>query len=160
MHNELSFFESVEFEIQFPRDFSAGEINLALRELGYTLCFDVYRYERNDSVPDWQSEEIFTVDLVKDNKTVTAQESADSLLIAYPLATLDVKFIPACIELLFATSNAFEGTIVHEDFEYDELQLKQVLLSYVSALMENWGEEPGSEVLEQMIEDNYGQASS
>ena len=150
------FFQMVSVSINFGRVYKPGEINRIFKSIGATLHYDVYAFERNDQVPIWQSESYIYTTLMNQDAEVDAQESADCVVLNYPLATIGAEYIVKFAEVVEKLSEEFESHPVLGSRSVDKSSLISHCEKLVTRLMQEWGEEPGSETLRMLIENNTG----
>lgn len=146
------FFQSVSVSIPFEQEYSAGKVNRILKSLGATLYYDVYSFDRSEKGPIWQSESFAYTDLFCKGVRVDAQETSDCLELIFPLATIGSEYIGKFTELVEKCAEAFQATPLYKGEVTSKERLLSVCDNFVSRLMAEWGEEPGSESLRIMIE--------
>lgn len=150
------YYQMVNIELVLPEVFTPGRMNRIFKESGATLHYDVYSFERKEKGPDWQSDSYIHIHLFLNEKEVDAQESANRVILSYPLATISSEYISFFQEKVTALGSVF-GAKAHMK---SELISAPDLILYcencVTDLMENFGEEPGSKTLAILIESNYG----
>lgn len=154
---DTEFYEEVAVTLALAEAVSAGRLNRILRDLGATLYYDVYSFDRPDKHPRWQSEAFASVDLTLNGERADAQDGADTIRVSYPLATVPSTFIGPYVELVYTLADRLDGVPVHYDGRpITAPELTVELERMVTELMTEWGEEPGSQTLVMMIESQYG----
>jgi len=153
-----SFHEEVAVELRLDTTLSAGALNRALRGLGFKLDYDVYSMSRPDegAHPVWQSECLVEVELLRGGEPVDAQDGCDTLRLVYPLATIDSSMTDPFLGAVDAVKAAFGGSLLLAGELVTTSDVSAYMTACITKLMEEWGEEPGSESLRLMIEANYG----
>lgn len=147
------FFEEIPIELRLGREASPGEVNRALRSLGFHLNYDVYSLARPGSGPHpkWQSENIAEVELLRNGKEVDAQDPCDTIRFIYPLATIDSSMINPFVKAVSDTMSTLRCSLFHDNIAIDVDTLSQHLTKCATDLLQKWGEEPGSKTLRLMI---------
>jgi len=149
------FYQIVSIDIGLDRQYSAGEINRILKELGATLHYDVYGFERLKKGPIWQSESYVYVVLFCNNEEVDAQNAIDKIELQYPLATIGTEYISKFVDVAIKLGERFNSRTLLNGTPVDKNKLTSYCDGLVSDLMKEWGEEPGSETLRMLIEQDY-----
>lgn len=151
-----SFYEEVSLELRLGRIVRPGEVNRCLRSLGFRLHYDVYSKPRpdHDAHPPWQSDTLVEVELLRDSTEVDAQEGCDTVCMVYPLATLPSSMIAPFLDAVQDVSRCLGGRVCLQGVAVEREGQLRHLTECVSHLMEEWGEEPGSESLVLMIEND------
>ncbi len=146
--------ESKKIELQLPEKIDAGKANRLFRELGAKLHYDVYSFKADRSEP-WQSEDLLSIHLKLNGVEVDAQDDFDQIDAIYLFATrpssdqVKVLCLIEKIVKVFSAKCIYKGKAFHaEDVQKDWDAANDFLLK-------EWGEEPGSESLRIMIEQNY-----
>ena len=154
MTKGIGFHEQVVVTLDFERALTPGETNRQLRTLGFTLHYDVYSMGRPDPPPhpNWQSEILVNIDMVRDGDEVDAQDAADAIRLRYPLARLDSPMMDRFVEVVEAVQARFGGKLYIDGKVVNCAAISAMLTACASELMQEWGEEPGSEILAMMIE--------
>jgi len=147
-----SFHQEVQFRIVLSEPVAAGALNVAMKSVGMRLYYDVYAKPREKRGSVWQSETYANVDTFLNGVRSDAQEGSDLLVVSYPLATIDAAFIPKFADLLASLSDVLGGHMEHEGRIINPEGIDQILSEHATALMEEWGEEPGSKALRVLIE--------
>lgn len=153
--NDDPFYQMVHVELELGKNFSAGRVNRIIKEAGGTLSYDVYGFKRTDKAPVWQSGSYLYLSLYSDGERVDAQEAADKIVLEYPMATIGSEFISKFADVAEKLASAFEVKALLNGKVCDRDGLIAHCEDIVSRLMSEWGEEPGSESLRIMIEQNY-----
>ncbi|WP_299843672.1 hypothetical protein [uncultured Paracoccus sp.] len=149
------FFEEVPVVLKLDSPRSAGELNRVLRELGATLDYDVYNFDRSEKHPIWQSESYALIDLAIGGQRADAQDGADQITVSYPMATIPSTYIARFVDLVLALAGRLGATVLYCGEPVDRGQMITELDKIVTSLMTEWGEEPGSESLAIMIEEQF-----
>ena len=147
--------ESVQVALRLGRLVPPGELNKALRSLGFRLYYDVYGLPRASGEP-WQSEVVIDVQLYRDGARVDAQDACDQVVLIYPFATVPTPCIDVFTAKAEAASNELGGELLLDGKRTSPSELNEFLVGLASDLMREWGEEPGSEEVTRIIESNYG----
>lgn len=132
---------------------SPGALNRTLRELGATLDYDVYNFDRIGKYPIWQSESFAMIDLFKSGQRVDPQSATDEIRVSYPMATIPSNYIVKFVDVVFALATRLETRVLFGEKAVNVHELVTELDKIVTFLLEEWGEEPGSESLAIMIEE-------
>ena len=146
------FHQMVSVRFNLARLISAGALNRIMKELGATLHYDVYGFDRVDEHPIWQSESFAYVTLYRGGEIVDAQEEVDSIALEFPLATIGSEYIPRFVELVEKLSSACDASPEIAGEICSARQILEHLDSLTTSLLEDWGEEPGSKSLRVLIE--------
>ena len=141
--------------LKFDTPYSSGHLNRQLKELGATLHYDVYSIERKKPCPIWQSESLVFIQTYLNNKQTDAQESCDTLVLEYPLATLGSENISEFANTAENFSRKFNTNLLLNNIIVTKLDIIKHCEELATDLLENFGEEPGSESLAIMIESEY-----
>lgn len=149
------FHQIVSVFVELGKQYSSGEINRIMKEAGATLHYDVYGFERVEKGPVWQSESYIYVALFCDGNEVDAQESVDKIEFQYPMATIGAEYISKFTDIVVNLASEFNANILLNGIVIDKSALIAHCESLVTELMSEWGEEPGSETLRILIEQNY-----
>jgi hypothetical protein len=149
------FHQIVTVELELDKQYSAGEINRILKESGATLHYDVYGFERADKGPIWQSESYIYVALFCDGNEVDAHATVDKIEFQYPMATIGSEYISRFVDTVTTLASIFNVRIQVGGSHIDKKHLISHCEDIVTELMSEWGEEPGSETLRMLIEQNY-----
>lgn len=149
-HQIISIF--LELEEKYP----SGHINRVMKETGATLHYDVYGYDRTDKGPVWQSESYIYVALFCNGHGVDAQSSVDKIELQYPLATIGSEYISKFADTAIELASELNCRLLLNGEEIDRNALITYCENMATELMSEWGEEPGSETLRILIEQNYG----
>ena len=142
-----SFHEMIDIHFELGDKFSAGKINRLLKELGATLHYDVYSFERQEPHPVWQSSHFAAIDLLIDDEEVDAQDGCDAIRLSYPLATIGSEYVSRFVNLVYALATKLECAPMFEGVRITQEELIEYCEGCITELMEKWGEEPGSETL-------------
>ena len=152
--NDL-FHQEKDIKLTLGRTVEAGEINRIFKELGLRLYYDVYAMDRENKGDNWQSTSYLMVSMYKEGVSVNVQDSCDELILSYPLATIDSCYINKFANLVENIKNKLKGNLFFEDSEINSKQdIINCFTKFVTDLLDNWGEEPGSKDLTIMIENN------
>lgn len=156
MSTDDVFHERVAVAIRLVRTVSPGELNRHLKALGFTLDYDVYSMPRpeSDTQPNWQARQLAFVYLSKDENEVDAQDECDTVELRYPLATIDSALVEPFLRTLESTHTRLGGDLVMNGAPTTIEAVSEHITQYISDLLENWGEEPGSKNLRRMIMEN------
>ncbi|WP_444903078.1 hypothetical protein ACJJIU_15140 [Microbulbifer sp. CnH-101-E] len=146
--------EQKEIAISLPAITEAGKGNRLFRELGATLHYDVYSFEAT-AHELWQSESILYVWLFRDGVEVDAQEDFDEIRIKFPFATRPSSDQSVALALLDKIISKFSGVATYQGNSFSSTSVQSDWDSCNNYLLKEWGEEPGSESLRRMIEENY-----
>ena len=149
------FHQEKKISLKFERTVESGELNRVLRSLGFKLFYDVYGMERKDKSEDWQSETYMDIETLYSGELVDAQDNCNELFLVYPLATIDSSFIELFANLTGEIKNKLGGKLTFEGKEVSPNDIVDIFTGYVTELMNEWGEEPGSMSLSIMIEREY-----
>lgn len=133
---------------------TAGQGNILLRGLGFTLYYDVYSFDARQSEP-WQSETIASVFLFHDDVESDAQDDFNRLSLSYLLASRPSSDIDVFLALVERVATAFQGRLVYNGRPATVVDIRKDFVFCVDFLLKEWGEEPGSESLRIMIEENH-----
>jgi hypothetical protein len=144
----------VQFHIALSDALTAGALNVAMKSLGFRLHYDVYAKARDDKGSAWQSENYASVDTLLSGRRSDAQDGCDRLAVSYPLATIDSAFIPKFAGLVASLAAALKGHLEYNGQVVSTEQIIDILSQHATALMQEWGEEPGSKELRVLIETN------
>lgn len=145
--------ESKQIKIVLPETISAGKANRLFRELGATLHYDVYSFEAEHSEP-WQSD-LLHIELKKDESIVDAQEDFNHITAIYLLASRPSSDQPKALKLITKIITAFNAKATYQDCQFSEQSIQKDWDSCNDYLLKEWGEQPGSESLRIMIEENH-----
>lgn len=147
------YFQQVSITLKLNKEISGGTLNRVIKSYGAKLSYNVYAFERLDSFPNWQSECFAYVKLEKSGNEVDAQEGCDSIILNYPMATIDSSNISVFSNLVIDLSKALDAEVFSDlGLIESKISLVDYLDSVSSKLMSETGEEPGSEILRMMIE--------
>ncbi|MCG7928912.1 MAG: hypothetical protein N0E44_02535 [Candidatus Thiodiazotropha lotti] len=149
------FHQIVSVFVVLGKQYSSGEINRIMKESGATLHYDVYGFERAEKGPVWQSESYIYVALFCDGNEVDAQESVDKIELQYPMATIGSEYISKFADTVVNLSSQFDVDLILDGKPIDKSELIAHCENLATELMREWGEEPGSETLRILIEQNY-----
>ncbi len=152
---EDPFHQMIDVKIIFKKPFQAGKLNRLLKGLGAKLHYDVYSFERSDEIPIWQSESFVYVSLFYEGAEVDAQDTSDSMELSYPLATIGTEYIVKFAEVMEQVSKELEGQSLLNGVAINKEGFIAHCDELATELMQEWGEEPGSETLRILIESNY-----
>jgi hypothetical protein len=126
------------------------------------LCFEIWgsasttTYMRLTHLSEaWQSETITDVSLFRDDEESDAQKDFDRIALGYLLATRPSSDIDVFLALVERVLAAFQGRLVYNGQPVTLVEIRKEFASCVDFLMKEWGEEPGSESLAIMIQENY-----
>lgn len=148
--------EQKEIKIELRESLSAGKVNRLFRELGATLHYDVYSFDTPKSEAQiWQSESYLYIRLLKNNHEVDAQEDIDKIIVLYPFATRPSSDQALVLEIVQKVALAFDGKASYKNESFDPIKVQTDWDYCNDFLLKEWGEEPGSESLRIMIEENY-----
>ncbi len=153
--NDDAFHQQVKIHLPCQKAIESGQMNRIMKELGAKLYYDTYAFPRFENGPNWQSETYAGVHLFYDGSEVSAQDSIDTILLVYPLATIGSEYMVPFVKLTKKLASAFDCKLVLND---SLVSSKDILLhceKLASDLMQNWGEEPGSKYLRILIEEQY-----
>ena len=146
--------EEKEIIILLPTAMEAGKGNRFFRELGATLYYDVYGFEAATNEV-WQSESILHVELLRGGAEVDAQEDFDEIHIRFPLATRPSSDQSPALELLAKVIAKFDGVATYQGTPFSQQSVQADWDACNNYLLKEWGEEPGSQSLRRMIEENH-----
>jgi len=146
------FHQMISVELKLEKQYSSGEVNRIMKEAGATLYYDVYGFERPEKGPVWQSESYIYVTLFFNSKEVDAQECANKIKLQYPMATIGSEYISKFANTVALLSSHFDVPITLDGKHTDKNGLIYYCENVVTELMNEWGEEPGSEALRMLIE--------
>lgn len=146
--------EEKEIVIALSEPIDAGIGNRLFRELGATLHYDVYSFDAQCS-ESWQSESILHIQLFAGGEEVDAQEDFDAIHASYPLATRPSSDQSTALRLLSNIIAKFNGLACYQGQSFSVQAIQSDWDSCNSDLLKEWGEEPGSQSLRRMIEENY-----
>ena len=150
--------EEKPFEIVLPARVSAGLGNRKFRELGATFYYDVYAFDAPCS-PGWQSDTVLNIDLYLETAEVDAQEDFDRIVATYPFASRPSSDQASAIELVMRIAAAFDGAVNYKGEKMSPEQVQADWDNCTNYLMKEWGEEPGTEELARMIQENCSETS-
>lgn len=146
--------ELKEIEIALPETIDSGKANRLFRELGATLFYDVYAFEAENS-EIWQSESLLSIRLLNGGFEVDAQNDFDNISVGYLLATRPSGDQQKALILIANIISVFGGVATYQTEPFDQRVIQADWDRCNSYLLKEWGEEPGSESLRIMIEENY-----
>lgn len=146
--------ESKQVEIILPKVISAGEANRLFRELGATLDYDAYSFYAENPEP-WQDDCVLSVDLLKNSIEVDAQDDFDQINAIYLFASNPSCNQTEALNIIEKMIVAFNGKAKYEGYPFTRDNVQTDWDSCNDYLLKEWGEEPGSESLQIMIEENY-----
>lgn len=149
------FYQLVSVMIPFGVRHSPGKINRIFKSLGATLHYDVYGFNRLEKGPIWQSESYVYTTLFLEGIEVDAQEESDSVELQYPLATIGSEYIEKFAELVERVAAAFDSEALLDGKPTNKKSIISWCENLTSNLMDEWGEEPGSQTLRMLIESSY-----
>ncbi|MDR6227191.1 hypothetical protein [Desmospora profundinema] len=123
----------------------------ALLPLGYTEDDGFYYLKRTGEHPNWQSENIVSVDVYKDGQEIEAIEDEfddepcewDKLKFEYLLATLPVYTIDLFVDGVTQVSEKLKYPLIYEGRKVSSQELKKEFRKCANELRRNVGE-PGS----------------
>lgn len=133
---------------------SAGAGNLLFRRMGFNLHYDVYAFAASHAEP-WQSDQIADVSLYSGDVEVDAQDDFDQIVLSFLLASRPSSDIDLFLNLVERVTSEFGGTIEYAGRVMTISDIRSEFMSCVESLLNEWGEEPGSESLALMIEEKY-----
>ncbi|WP_323774420.1 hypothetical protein [Alcanivorax sp.] len=148
------FNQIVSVVIELGRLYSPGEINRIMKESGAVLHYDVYGFDRTEKGPIWQSETYIYVALFCEGEEVDAQESVDKIELQYPMATIGAEYISKFSDTTLNIASKFDSEVLLDGKAIDKEALVSHCESLITELMNEWGEEPGSQTLRILIEQN------
>jgi hypothetical protein len=139
--------ECEELPLRFanPCDFSS--LSSFITELGGEQEIDAYFFKRGDSVEPWQEVNYAAIQPLTDSTFSTCQ----SIWFSCFLAEIPESQIRKFLELFGKLFSEFEGLIFHHDLSYSFEKLSDLIDRYVSEIRSNWGFEPGSKKLADLI---------
>ena len=146
--------ESKKIDISLSETIGAGKGNRLFRELGATLHYDVYSFEASEN-EIWQSESILDIKLRRDGIEVDAQDDFNQIIVIYLLASRPSSDQTRALNLVSRIISTFNGNASYlgHPFSIDSVQGDWDEAN--GFLLKEWGEEPGSESLRRMIEENH-----
>lgn len=147
------FHQVVSVHLDLPRRLTPGELNRVMKEAGATLHYDVYSFDRDDTVPMWQSESYVDVVLEADGAEVDAQDAVDHAVLEYPLATIGAEYMSRFADTAFDLASRLGADVRLDAQPVDRAALLAHFESLSSELLSEWGEEPGSKSLRMLIEE-------
>jgi len=145
--------ESKQIEIALPETISAGKANRLFRELGATLHYDVYSFEAESSEL-WQSD-LLHIELKKDENVVDAQDDFNQIIAIYLLASRPSNDQPKALKLITKIVTEFNAIANYQGCPFLEQSVQEDWDNCNDYLLKEWGEQPGSESLRIMIEENH-----
>ena len=140
--------------IKLPAVLEAGKANRLFRELGATLHYDVYSFDAR-SREVWQSNSILHFHLLKEGVEVDAQDNFDEVHICYPLATRPTSDQSLALELVSKIISKLDGSAFYQGQMFSAEFVQDDWDQCNKFLLKEWGEEPGSQSLRRMIEENH-----
>ncbi|KJG03924.1 hypothetical protein UB33_21635 [Photobacterium angustum] len=146
--------EEKEINIALPEPMGAGKGNRLFRELGAKLHYDVYDFAAASS-ENWQSESLLHVKLKFNGKEVDAQENFNLISLAYPFAVRPSSDQQKALNLISKIISKFNGNATYQDQEFSVSTVQSDWDLCNDFLLKEWGEEPGSQSLAIMIQENY-----
>ena len=146
--------ELKEIEITLPETIDTGKANRLFRELGATLFYDVYAFEAEET-EIWQSESLLCITLSKDGIKVDAQDDFNHITAEYLLATRPSNDQLKALNLITKIISKFNGTATYQGAPFNKDTVQKDWDNCNNYLLKEWGEQPGSESLRVMIEENY-----
>ncbi|MEH6448307.1 MAG: hypothetical protein V7765_06515 [Oleispira sp.] len=146
--------ESKNINISLSETIGAGKGNRLFRELGAILHYDVYSFEASEN-EIWQSESILDIELRRDGVEVDAQDDFNQIILFYLLASRPSSDQTKALNLVSKVISTFNGNASYlgQPFSVDSVQGNWDEAN--DFLLKEWGEEPGSESLRRMIEENH-----
>ncbi|WP_295890640.1 hypothetical protein [uncultured Vibrio sp.] len=148
LHEEKSIVIKLEMEI------SAGKANRLFKELGATLHYDVYSFDI-DEFEIWQSESLLNITLKNNGVEVDGQENFNEIIASYPFASRPSSDQSKALDLVSKLTEVFEATAFYNCIQFSMEVVQSDWDNCNDFLLKEWGEEPGSESLRIMIEENY-----
>ncbi len=146
--------EEKEIVIRLPQMMSSGKANRLLRELGATLHYDVYNFAAKEN-ETWQSESVLDIELWCNGSEVDAQNDVDEIHASYPFASRPSSDQSEALKLLSKIVSVFGATASYQGKEFTPISVQEDWDSCNDFLLKEWGEEPGSNSLAIMIEENH-----
>ena len=146
------FFQEVTVQIGLNNSISAGHLNREMKSACATLFYDVYGFQRTDTVPEWQSECFADVYLYLNGKSVDALGAVDRIDLAYPMATIGTEHINSFCTLVNQVAKRFGASVEVNGEVVTEPELLAHLDAIATQILMDWGEEPGSRSLAILIE--------
>ncbi|MDC5840271.1 hypothetical protein [Vibrio europaeus] len=146
--------EEKQINVSLPSVISAGKANRLFSELGATLHYDVYSFkaDRNEI---WQSESILYIELKCEGNRVYAQDDFDEIVLVYPFATRPSSDQKIALNLITNIMKSFKAEACYNGKPLESSIVQEDWDLCADFLLKEWGEEPGSESLRIMIEENY-----
>lgn len=145
--------EEKKISISLPELVQAGMGNRLLRELGATLHYDVYSFEA-EQAEIWQSDALLDIEIRRDGVEVDAQEDFNEIIVIYPLSIRPSSDQQKALELISKIVSKFNGKACYKGQPFVIEIVQNDWDSCNDYLLKEWGEEPGSESLRRMIEEN------
>lgn len=146
------FRQEVHFQVVPSEPVNGANLIRLMGSLGFRLYHDVLAVPRREKSPVWQSETFANVDVYLGGKRVPATQGADSLIVSYPLATLDASCVPVFAQLISQVAGVLGGCIKYRGRFVDEIEVNSILSGLVLEVESAWGECVGSRELRVFIE--------
>ncbi|MBY5991154.1 hypothetical protein [Ferrimonas balearica] len=142
--------------VMLPSVWCAQEGHRVFSELGATLFDDVYGFALNpEEVEDWQSETLLDIVLMFKGREVTHSDKFDQVVLSYLFASRPIADQCRALELIEALVSMLGGIANYGNEAFSMEAVRRDWDRCNEFLYEQWREEPGSEQLAIMIEENY-----
>ncbi len=147
--------EKVELCSQVARP--TAELPLIFRKLGFTLHDDVVSFDRHGKIPPWQHSSIVEVEVSHNGEEVFGFDEGewDSIRLKYLFATLPYELADKFVKVAFSVSKELVLPLRHAGMIVDEMTLQRHFAEIGKELLDQTGEEAGSEGLAILIHSTY-----
>ncbi len=147
--------EQVEIHSQVARP--VAELAPIFLKLGFTVHDDVVSLDRRGRIPPWQHSSVVEIEILLCGEEVFdfAEGKWDTMRIKYLFASLPFELTEKFIENAFSIGKDLSLPIMYAGLEIDEQWLRQRLGWIRQKLLDQTGEEAGSEGLAIIIHSQY-----
>jgi hypothetical protein len=149
--------EVEQLEICSPVHRPITELAPIFRKLGFTFHDDIVSLDRQERVPPWQHSSIVEIEVLCGGEEVFGFDEGewDTILIKYLFASLPFELTDKFVEIAFLLSKEFSLPLMQAGATIDEMWLRQRLTWIRQELLDQTGEEAGSEGLAIQIHSTY-----
>lgn len=133
------------------------ELAPIFRKLGFTFHDDVVSLDRKENIPPWQHSSIVEVEIICSGEEIFGFEEGEweSIRIQYLFASLPFELTDKFVETAFLISKELSLPLQKAGATIDEIWLRQRFDWIRQDLLEQTGEEAGSESLAILIHSTY-----
>lgn len=150
--------ESVRFQSKEERPLS--ELTSCLLRLGFTRHDDVFSFDRADKIMPWQHGSICEVHAYSGEIEVYGDEGYwDAFELRYLFAFLPIGLVAYFENIVFQVCECLQIAPTVNGQLVGRRELRRILEVFAADLMDECGEEPGTEALAILIAESYPRAS-